>query len=117
MWQKLVNWLENHLATCSFQEHFGIACPGCGLQTSLLALLKGDIWGSILLYPALIPILSMLTLLILHLKFKFSWGAIILKYLFFLSTLIILFSYIYKISLKNSYQTTNKKYYITHQAS
>lgn len=98
MWQNLINWLENHLVTCSFQEHFGIACPGCGLQSSLLALLKGDIWESILLYPALIPMLSMLTLLLLHLKFNFSWGTIILKYLFFLSALLMLASYIYKIS-------------------
>ncbi|WP_320019731.1 DUF2752 domain-containing protein [Labilibaculum manganireducens] len=98
MWQNIINWLENHLATCTFQKHFGIACPGCGLQTSLLALLKGDIWEAILLYPALIPILSMLTLLILHLKFKFSWGAIILKYLFFLSVFLVLASYAIKIS-------------------
>ncbi|WP_461631839.1 DUF2752 domain-containing protein [Labilibaculum euxinus] len=98
MWQNIINWLENNLATCTFQKHFGIACPGCGLQTSLLALLKGDIWESIHLYPALIPMLSILSLLLLHLKFKFSWGTVILKYLFFLSVLLILFSYIYRIS-------------------
>ncbi|WP_096429727.1 DUF2752 domain-containing protein [Labilibaculum antarcticum] len=98
MWQNLINWLENHLATCSFQEHFGIACPGCGLQSSLLALLKGDLLASILLYPALLPMISLFSLLLLHLKFHFSWATIVLKYLFSLSALLILSSYIYKIS-------------------
>ncbi len=98
MWQNLINWLENHLATCSFHEHFGIACPGCGLQSSLIALLKGHIWESIELYPALLPMISMFTLLLFHLKFQFSWAVIVLKYLFFLSVLLILASYIYKIS-------------------
>ncbi|PKQ60701.1 hypothetical protein BZG02_18435 [Labilibaculum filiforme] len=101
MWQKLLDWLENHLTTCTFQKHFGIACPGCGFQSSLLALLKGHIWESILLYPALLPILSMLLLFTLHLKFKFSWGATTLKYLFFLSALLIVVSYAIKISFQH----------------
>lgn len=96
MWQNLINWLENHLAGCAFQEHFGIECPGCGMQSSLIALLKGKLWDSILLYPALLPMMSFFVLLLLHLQFKFSWASIVLKFLFFFSVFLILSSYIYK---------------------
>lgn len=98
MWQKIISWLENNSLHCSFQKHFGINCPGCGFQSALIALLKGNFAESILLYPALLPILSLILLLLLHLKFKFSWGKTAIKILFLISILLILIAYFYKLS-------------------
>jgi len=101
MWRKIINWLENRSLSCSFQKYFGIECPGCGFQSSLVALLKGEFSESILLYPALLPMLSFIAMLLLHLKFKFSWGAIALRLLFLLSIILILGNYFLKLLLQN----------------
>lgn len=94
---KIIHWLESHQGTCSFREHAGIDCPGCGMQRSILALLKGDLVESILLFPALLPLMAMFIFLGIHLVFKLKHGALILK-LFYISNIsIIVLSYIYKL--------------------
>jgi len=97
----LIEWLENHLAECFYCKFFGIQCPGCGMQRSIIALLKGNFLESLQLYPALIPLMSMFLILFLHLIFHFKNGATILKYLFFFNTTIILVNYLYKIFTNN----------------
>jgi hypothetical protein len=97
MLQHLIKWLESHQQTCSFKDHFGIICPGCGLQRSIIELLKGNLLNSIYLYPALIPILAMFAFLALHLAFKFRNGAFILKIMFIVNISLISLNYIYKL--------------------
>ena len=74
-----LKWLEPYQRTCSFREHAGIDCPGCGLQRSILALLRGDLVESILQFPALLPLIAMFAFLAIHLVFKLKYGAIVLK--------------------------------------
>jgi len=95
MLQKIIEWLESHYSHCFFKDHFGIDCPGCGLQRSFVELLKGNIIESILLYPALIPILLMFFFLGLHLILKFRNGAQILKLMFITNMSLIFLHYIY----------------------
>jgi hypothetical protein len=97
MREQIIHWLENHMQSCIYKENLGIECLGCGFQRSLIALLKGNIWESILLYPGLIPMILLFILLILHLVFHFKNGAIWLKYLFFADAAIILINYIFHI--------------------
>jgi hypothetical protein len=94
---RLINWLEAHQNSCPFKEHFGIDCPGCGLQRSIIELLKGNIMESIILYPALLPILTMFSFLALHLLFRFRHGALILKIMFIFNISLIALNYIYKL--------------------
>lgn len=96
MWRQIIQWLEQHQLPCTFQKYFGISCPGCGMQNAFIALLKGNFWESIQSFPALLPMLSMLLLLIFHLKYHFSWGARVLKYLFFVSGTLIIIHYFYQ---------------------
>jgi len=49
--------LNSILVPCYFKSITGLDCPGCGIQTAFLLLLKGDLVSSFFSYPALIPIL------------------------------------------------------------
>lgn len=93
----LIHWLEKHLLSCPFKTWTGIDCPGCGLQRSLVALLKGDFLASFKFYPATLPILGLFILTILHLKFDFKNGAFLIKLMYIFAAVIIVMNYIYKI--------------------
>ena len=95
MYSSLIHFLETHMGSCFYMKYFGIPCPGCGMQRSFVELLKGNWLESLQLYPALIPTFIMILYLILHLVFKFRNGGDILKYLFILNAVIIVFHYIY----------------------
>jgi hypothetical protein len=96
-------WLEQHLLACPSKKWLHMDCPGCGMQRSLLALLKGNVMESLAFYPATIPVLLMLLYLALHLYFKFSNGAKILTFFFIVNTSIIVLNYIYKITTHQTF--------------
>lgn len=93
---KIVQWLENHTFSCFYKKHFYMECPGCGMQRSIIELLKGNFAESFRLYPALVTTIALFTLLIFHLIFKFKNGAKYLLIIFIINTLIILINYIFK---------------------
>ena len=97
MFKKLIEWIESHQQTCFYKKNLGVECPGCGMQRSLIELLKGNFYESLVFYPALIPTVFLVLFLILHLVFKFRNGANILKILFIINTSIVVLSYIYKL--------------------
>lgn len=93
----IINWLEAHQLPCLFKAVTHIDCPGCGMQRSLLLLLKGDIAASYVQYPPLIPIILLFAFLILHLIRNIKNGTAILKYGYFFCAGFVLVSYIYKL--------------------
>ncbi|WP_282075776.1 DUF2752 domain-containing protein [Maribacter aquivivus] len=42
---------------CFTKQLLGVDCPGCGLQRSLLFLIKGEFISAFLMYPAIYPML------------------------------------------------------------
>lgn len=96
----IIDWLNEHLLPCSIKAITGFDCPGCGIQRSFIALLKGDISASVQLYPALMFQLSTFIFTLLHLIFKFKHGAEIIKWLFILSAAITFAAYFYKLAHK-----------------
>lgn len=96
-YNSFVQWLEEHQGACMYKKILGIECPGCGMQRSFIALLKGDFWVSLQLFPALIPLILMFIFLVLHLKFNFKYGSRILTIWFIFNTFIIISNYIYKL--------------------
>jgi Protein of unknown function (DUF2752) len=94
----VLQWLEAHMLTCPSKKWLHIDCPGCGLQRSAIALLKGDLINSFQLYPATLPILAILVFLVLHLKNQYKKGAFILQRLYVFCSIIVLIHYIYKIA-------------------
>lgn len=93
----IVLWLEKHLLTCPSRKFLHIDCPGCGLQRSYIALLKGNVAESLRLYPAAIPILILFVFSSLHLYFKYPHGAKWITRMYITNVVIILVHYIYKI--------------------
>ncbi|PWU02121.1 MAG: DUF2752 domain-containing protein [Bacteroidetes bacterium] len=92
-----IGWLEKHLLTCPSKKYLHMECPGCGMQRSGIALLKGDFLHSVILYPALIPLIFLLIYGALHLRYKFSNGS---RNIFILQVgvvSIIVLHYVYKI--------------------
>jgi len=85
MHEQLILWLEENMTACSTKSLTGLSCFGCGLQRSVIHLLRGDFVESIIMYPPLIPFLLMMIALPLHLKFKFRHGAMVLKVMFILN--------------------------------
>ena len=93
----IITWLESHQLPCMFKSVTHFDCPGCGLQRSVVYLMKGDFTGSFFMYPALLPILILFAFLIFHVTMKFKNGATILKYGYLFCASVIMVSYIYKI--------------------
>ncbi|MCW3127110.1 MAG: hypothetical protein JWO03_2768 [Bacteroidetes bacterium] len=92
----ILAFLGKNMFTCPTKAYLGFECPGCGLQRSVLLLLQGQVYDSIRVYPATIPMLLMFIILILHVKFKFAYGHIILQYIFIFNAALIFTSYIIK---------------------
>lgn len=103
----MIGWLEKHMLPCAYKSIFGIDCPGCGFQRSVIALLKGDLSESLSLYPATIPLLFTCIFLLLKIKFNFDKKDQVKKYLFITVGLIIFLSYSIKMW----------KVYVHHNAS
>lgn len=93
----IVLWLEKHLLTCPSRKFLHIDCPGCGLQRSYIALLKGNVSESLHLYPAAVPILLLFLFLLTHLIVRFKNGARILTIGYIFCVVIIVVHYIYKV--------------------
>jgi len=103
MFEGIIEWLENHQQACMYKKYLGIDCPGCGMQRAIVELLRGNIWESIMLYPALLPTVFLFIFLILHLIFKFKKGALILKISFIFTISIVVINFIIKIINGNTY--------------
>lgn len=91
-----LDWLELHLLPCPTKYFFGMECPGCGMQRSIIELLRGNLVESIKLYPPLIPMLLMLVVLVINLKVNSAVWQKVLKYFFVANVAIILINYIFK---------------------
>ena len=85
------------MVECSWKSHFGVECFGCGFQRSCLLLVEGNIWESIKLFPATIPIILVFIYTVAHLIFKYKNGARNIVILFSTSVALILASFIWKL--------------------
>jgi hypothetical protein len=90
----MTDWLEHHLFPCFFKSNFGMECPGCGMQRSLIALLKGDIADSFHYHIALIPFIITILLLIIQLIIKHEKGGKWVMWAFIITTAITLVQFI-----------------------
>jgi hypothetical protein len=95
--RKIIHFFEANQSKCIFKHHTGYDCPGCGFQRAFIELLKGNFIESLIIYPALIPIIITSFLFFSNIFFKIKKGALILKYSFIATIAIIIISYLIKI--------------------
>ncbi len=91
----IITFLEKHLLSCPWKKT-GIDCMGCGMQRSLIHLLKGEFVEAFYMYPPIYTIIIMFLYLGLHLKFQFKMGHKVLLSLFILNILITFVNYCIK---------------------
>ena len=89
---------KEYLLPCLNKQLFGIECPGCGFQRSLVSLSEGDFDGAFHMYPAVYTLILLGILLLLSIKFKFRKRKQILLTLTIINAVIIATSYVYKMS-------------------
>ena len=87
------------MISCSWKSTVGIECFMCGFQRSFLLLLKGELYESFILFPALIPLLSTFILLGIHLYFDWKNGAKWITFLFSISAVLMLISFSFKLPM------------------
>lgn len=92
----IIDWLQKNMLPCFSKKYLGIECPGCGLQRSFIALLKGNIIESLKYNASLIPMILLFTFLVLHLRFKFRNGAKILQTLQIITGSIMIIQFVVK---------------------
>lgn len=65
---------ENILLPCLNKQVFGVDCPGCGMQRSVLLLFEGDFMGAFIMFPAIYPLILLLLFLLADqfVKIKFA---------------------------------------------
>ena len=64
MFEGIAILIENNMQPCSVKALTGLECTGCGIQRSIVLLLKGELWSSIKMYPALVPLILTVILII-----------------------------------------------------
>lgn len=91
-----IDWISQHLLPCPYKSLTGFDCPGCGMQRSFVELLKGNIIASFRLYPGLLLVMFTIIITLLHLKYKWKRGAVIIKYSYIITISVVMVSYIAK---------------------
>ena len=70
MFQNIMAWLEGHQLPCLIKKVFLVDCPTCGIQRSIIELLKGNVIESFKLYPALVAIILFFVLFFINVKWN-----------------------------------------------
>ena len=93
----VVDWLEAHQLPCLVKNALGIECPGCGFQTAIFMLFRGEITDSVKTSPALIPLIVFIALAAGHFTGIKKISPVVLKITGFVCLIIILISYLLKL--------------------
>nr|WP_109301292.1 DUF2752 domain-containing protein [Aquimarina sp. AU474] len=84
---------------CLNKKLFGVDCLGCGMQRSIALLLKGEFAGAFHMYPAIYPLLLLLTFLGFNLFVKFKYDSFIKATLMITSIVTMVISYVIKMKI------------------
>lgn len=90
--------LKDYMLPCINKKIFGIDCLGCGLQRSILLLLKGDYMEAFYMYPAIYTLIILLAFVTINYRKKFKNSKKIITTLVILNSIIIVTSYVIKMN-------------------
>lgn len=89
--------LEDYMLPCLNKKLFGFDCLGCGLQRSVLLILKGDLIGAFKMYPAIFSLIFLIGYVFLNLKYNFNNSQFIIRLLFAVNAILIVGNFILKL--------------------
>ena len=93
----IITWLEQRELQCLFKKYFHVDCPGCGFQRSIIALMKGNVGESFLLFPTTFALLVFFGCFFINNKYHFADSKVFINVgLVFIFT-IFTTSYLYKV--------------------
>lgn len=90
--------VEDYLLPCVNKQLFGVDCPGCGVQRSLVHVANGEFSEAFYMYPAIFTLIIMVLFMIVNRRFKFQMGKKIILTLAIINVSIIVVSYIIKMN-------------------
>ncbi|EKF56348.1 hypothetical protein I215_02458 [Galbibacter marinus] len=97
MIQLLSSSVEDLMLPCLNKTLFGMECPGCGLQRSLLLIGQGEFVAAFKMYPAIYPLLGFIIFIGLSTFMSFKNSNKIKMYLAVLTIATIIISFIIKL--------------------
>ena len=75
----IITWLEQRELSCLFKKYFHVECPGCGFQRSIIALIKGNVGESFLLFPTTFALLVFFGCFFINNKYYFADSKVFLN--------------------------------------
>ena len=84
---------------CLQKQLFGNECMGCGFQRSIVLLLKGDFVEAFIMYPAIYPLMGLLSIILYTTFFKLKYSSTIVSVLGVVTVLTIISNYLIKLYL------------------
>lgn len=96
----LTKGIEDYMLPCLNKKLFGFECMGCGLQRSLVLLVKGEFISAFFMYPAIYTLIVLIGFIVLNSFKNYKNGNKIITILAILNVLIIISSYLLKLYLK-----------------
>ncbi|WP_066217931.1 DUF2752 domain-containing protein [Formosa haliotis] len=92
--------IEDYMLPCLNKKLFGFECLGCGLQRAVALIFNGEFFAAFKMYPAIYTLILLAFFLIFNLFKTIKHQESIKKWLFIVNLVIIISSYIYKLTLK-----------------
>lgn len=90
--------LENFMIPCFSKKLFGIDCPGCGMQRSLVLVLEGDFGAAFTMFPAIYTTIPLFLFIGIHLiDKKRDYSKIIIPFAI-VNAVIMIIAYLYKLT-------------------
>lgn len=93
--------IEKYMLPCTNKLIFGLDCPGCGIQRAFLMVLKGDFIGAFHMFPAIYTIIILFAAIALHFIDRSRKYHTIMISFAILNAVIMIISYIYKVTSIN----------------
>lgn len=93
--------LDNYMLPCLNKTLFGVECPGCGMQRSLALVSQGQFTAAYNMYPAIYTLFVLALFLVFNLFVKFKHDYKIKMGLIILNVVIVVVSYVFKITHLN----------------
>ncbi len=88
---------EDYMLPCLNKKLFGIDCPGCGLQRSVVLIFQGDFEAAFYMYPAIFLLIPLALTITTSFFYKFKYSNKIINILAIISIVTIIISYLIKI--------------------